>query len=441
MQLLDITTFLGHLHPMIIHLPIGFLILGVLFELLSLIRKYQYLHLAVPFTLLLGFVSAILACIFGYLLSTTGDYEYKTLNNHKIAGIAVAGLTGLLYLFAKGVFKKYFSINRWFISALLVGLFIVLTYTGHQGSNLTHGNDYLSFNILQKRQQKKPVSVEEALLYEDVVEPLLIKRCSQCHRAGKKKGQLSMQTLADLLKGGKTRAAVVPGKLGESELYERITLDATNEKFMPADGKTPLTKSEISIIKWWIEKGMAADRKKIAELKNADEIKSPIAKFLGLAGVDETGTMSDTNEQDINPDIPGNFNMAIADSLRQKGLMVRVMSHHPVMLDITLPANSGIKIDLIRQQLNAAAKNIIWLNLSNNGLKETDLDFLPALTNLEKLRIEKNPISDPISNHLVSLQHLEALNLNETLITKTGLEKIKKLPNLKRVYTWKTAAQ
>ena len=441
MLLLNIISFLGHLHPMIVHLPIGFLVMAVLFELISYSKRFEHLHLSVSFILLLGFISATLACIFGYLLSTTGDYEYETLNNHKISGIVLACASGLLYLFAKGIFKKYFSVNRWLISFLLVSIFILLFYTGHQGSNLTHGNDYLSFNILQQSQQKKPTSVDEALLYEDVVQPLLIKRCTQCHRGGKRKGQLSMQTLADLLKGGKSRAAVVPGKLDESELYERITLDATNEKFMPADGKTPLTKNEISIIKWWIEKGMATDQKKIAELKNVDEIKSPIALFLGFTEGGEPGTNNTINAKEINPDIPIDFNLAIADSLRKKGFTVRVMSYHPVMLDVTLPANSGIKIDFIRQQLNAAAKNIIWLNLSNNGLKENNLDFLSALINLEKLRIEKNPIADPISNHLASLQHLEALNLNETLITKIGLEKIKKLPNLKRVYTWKTAAE
>ncbi|MFM9910522.1 MAG: c-type cytochrome domain-containing protein [Chitinophagaceae bacterium] len=425
---------------MIVHLPIGFLVMAVLFELISYSKRFEHLHLSVSFILLLGFISATLACIFGYLLSTTGDYEYETLNNHKTSGIVLACTSGLLYLFAKGIFKKYFSVNRWVISVLLVSIFILLFYTGHQGSNLTHGNDYLSLNTLQQGQHKKPSSVEEALLYEDVVQPILIKRCAQCHRGGKRKGQLSMQTIADLLKGGKSRAAVVPGKLEESEMYERITLDATNEKFMPSDGKTPLTKNEISIIKWWIEKGMAADRKKIAEFSNIDEIKSPIALVLGLTAGEEPG-ITTNNAQEVNPDIPIDFNWAIADTLRQKGLTVRVMSHHPVMLDITLPANSGIKIGLIKQQLNTAAKNIIWLNLSNNGLKENDLDFLPALTNLEKLRIEKNPIADPISHHLASLQHLEALNLNETLITKIGLEKIKQLPNLKRVYTWKTAAE
>jgi hypothetical protein len=38
---------------------------------------------------------------------------------------------------------------------------------------------------------------------------------------------------------------------------------------------------------------------------------------------------------------------------------------------------------------------------------------------------------------LTGLQHLEALNLNETSITAAGLEKLKSMTALKRVYSWK----
>jgi hypothetical protein len=56
------------------------------------------------------------------------------------------------------------------------------------------------------------------------------------------------------------------------------------------------------------------------------------------------------------------------------------------------------------------------------------------------LRLEKNPVTDGISYQLAGLQHLEALNLNETKITRACMEKLRALPNLKRVYTWKTMA-
>ena len=113
------------------------------------------------------------------------------------------------------------------------------------------------------------------------------------------------------------------------------------------------------------------------------------------------------------------------------------MLHQPVMLDITIPAGSGNKMNRIIGNLKTIAKNVIWLNLSNNGLTDTDVDFLPLMTNLEKLRLEKNPLTDQITKALLGLNHLEALNLNETKITRAGLEKLKQMPNLKRVYSWK----
>ncbi|MBZ5858778.1 c-type cytochrome domain-containing protein [Flavihumibacter profundi] len=438
MILLDITTYLGHLHPLIVHLPIGFLLLAVLFELLSYVKRYEYLKPAVSFALLLGFISAVFACIFGYMLSLSGDYDLLNLANHKITGIAVAVVSGLLFLCTTTAFRNKISISRWLFSSFFIGLFFLMTYTGHQGGNLTHGSDYLSLKTLRQRELKKPSSVDEALLFEDVVQPLLAKRCSQCHNEGKMKGELSVQTLQGLLKGGKSRPAVVGGKLHESELYERITLDPSNKKYMPADGKTPLTKEETAIIKWWIEKGMAMSGVKIADLKNGDEIKPRVAVFLGLG---DGGEIADNSGIAVNPDIPKSFNQNLLDSLRNKGVHVRLMSHNPVMLDITMPAGSGDKLGIIKSNLRAVAKNVIWLNLSNNKLTENDLDFLPLMTNLEKLRLEKNPVADGISSQIVGLQHLEAVNLNETKITRACTEKLKQMPNLKRVYTWKTLAE
>jgi uncharacterized membrane protein len=436
MVLLDIGVFTGHLHPLIVHLPIGFLLLAILFELTSYFKKYQHLKSAVSFTLFLGFISAIVACVSGYALSLAGDYDFQRLGNHKIAGIFVAIVAGLLFLMTTAQFRKILRIPRLTFSSLCIVLFVSLMYTGHQGGNLTHGSDYISLTVLMAQQREKPATVEDAFLFEDIVHPLLIKRCSQCHRANKQKGKLSMQSLSSLQKGGKTGPAVVGGKLTESELYKRITLDPSHEKFMPADGKTPLTKGEVTIIKWWIEKGMAMEGKKIGELKNVEGIKSSVAVFLGLGETEDANELAAGRE--VNADIPLVFNMALADSLRKKGVSVRVMLHHPVMLDVTLPPGFDKKIEFIVSDLKAVAKNVIWLNLSANGLTENELDFLPVMTNLEKLRLEKNPIGDGVCNQLRGLHHLEAVNLNETKITSACMEELKQMPALKRVYTWKT---
>jgi uncharacterized membrane protein len=97
MMLLDIMTFLGRLHPLVVHLPIGFLVLGLVFELLSYIPRYSILKGAVSTALLFGFISAVAACIFGYMLSLSGEYDAGVLSNHRLAGIVVAIVSGIVW--------------------------------------------------------------------------------------------------------------------------------------------------------------------------------------------------------------------------------------------------------------------------------------------------------------------------------------------------------
>jgi uncharacterized membrane protein len=438
MILLDITTFLGRLHPLIVHLPIGFLLLAILFNFLSYLPKYANLKVAISFTLLAGFIAAVLACILGYILSFSGEYNLKLLKSHKVSGISVAILSGILYVLSIERFKNYLSPKTY--SVALVVLFALLSFSGHQGGALTHGNDYLSMKTLFHHERLKPVKVEEAYIFEDVIQPILEKKCSQCHQGSKLKGNLSIEALSDLKKGGKHGAAVSAGKLNESELYKRITLSPDSKEFMPTDGKTPLTKTETEIIKWWIEKAQAVENKKIVELKDTKEITPQIASFLGLG--DNNASTKDSNiKQNINPDIPLTANKTQIESLRKKGFMIRIMLQKPVMLDATLPAKSLLKLVDCQAELKALSKNIIWLNLSDNNLNDRDLAFLKDLANLEKLRLEKNPLTDEVCENLINLKHLEAVNLNETQITDRGIKELTKNPAIKRVYSWKAWAK
>lgn len=440
MIILDIAQFSGRLHPLIVHLPIGFLLLATLFELISYNKKYEHLKSAVSFSLLLGFIAAMLACIFGYILSLSGDYDVVALNRHKNAGIVLALTSGVLYVISSGIFNNTIEIKRSIFTALCVFTIVLVSYTGHQGGTLTHGSEYLSIETLQNQPRVKPSSVEEAMIFEDVIHPILVQRCSQCHSAGKMKGELSMKTLLDLKKGGKTGPAVVAGSIGKSELYNRITLDPEHEKYMPADGKTPLTKSEVALLEWWIEKAMAVEGKKMSELKHSPAITALISSYLKIGSTGNADMSVNPSYPVSNPAIPVFSNLKLLDSLRSMGLNIRIMQHQPLMLDVTLQGGKGSQIASMKPGLKSIAGNIVWLNLSDNKLIDSDLDFLPLLINLEKLRLEKNPVTDKLIPVISRLKHLEAVNLNETAFTKAGVEQLKKMPSLKRVYEWKIAS-
>jgi hypothetical protein len=60
------------------------------------------------------------------------------------------------------------------------------------------------------------------------------------------------------------------------------------------------------------------------------------------------------------------------------------------------------------------------------------------MSNLEKLRLEKNPISDSISYLLQNLKYLQAVNLNETKVTSQCVTRLQNNTSIRRIYTWKT---
>jgi len=437
----SITTFSGHLHPLIVHLPIGFILLAAVFDVLSYRENYKNLKPAVSVALLTGFISAVLACLFGYVLSLSGDYDNGVLTVHKLSGITLAVLTGILYYLSTSRLRAEVHVPEKLFSVLLVGLIVLMSYSGHQGASLTHGKDYLSLQTLRQKVRDKPVSMQQAMIFEDVVAPILDSKCAQCHREGKLKGNFSVAGLQDLLKGGKNGPAVVPGKPNESELYKRITLNPEHKDYMPADGKPPLTKTEVQIIGWWIAKAAAVEGKTMAQLKNAGSITRAVETYLGFNQNNTNDAGDKEIVQNINRDIPMQADTLAMGRLREKGLMIRLMLKKPMMLDVTLPANSGVKMAEIKEDLMVLAKHIVWLNFSGNDFADNDLSILKFFVNLEKLRIEKNPVTDGLSEYLVGLKHLEAVNLNETKITGLGVSALKKNPGIKRIYTWGTAGE
>lgn len=83
----------------------------------------------------------------------------------------------------------------------------------------------------------------------DIV-PILKARCVECHGNGNRKGALSIDTRADVLKS----KAVVLGKSGASELVKRITSNDPDKR-MPPKGAA-LTAVEVAKLKKWIDNGL-----------------------------------------------------------------------------------------------------------------------------------------------------------------------------------------
>ena len=89
--------------------------------------------------------------------------------------------------------------------------------------------------------------------FEAKVRPLLVSRCGECHGAnGKAKGGLRLTSREDVLKGGDSGPAAVPGKPEESAIVAAIRY--VEEPKMPPKGKLP--DAEIATLTAWVERGM-----------------------------------------------------------------------------------------------------------------------------------------------------------------------------------------
>jgi hypothetical protein len=88
--------------------------------------------------------------------------------------------------------------------------------------------------------------------FQQQIQPILSKRCLECHSADKRKGGLSLATYADALEGGRNGAAIRPGNSASSLLVHRLTGDV--EPQMPKD-EEPLSGAELALVRQWIDQG------------------------------------------------------------------------------------------------------------------------------------------------------------------------------------------
>ncbi|MEO7531652.1 MAG: c-type cytochrome domain-containing protein, partial [Sediminibacterium sp.] len=261
--------FFGRLHPVLVHLPIGFLILALVLQWLGGKEKYSNLLPAIRISFLLGMISAVLSCLSGWSLSSGGEYDETTLDLHRWFGISVAVFSFIGYLFS----SKSNSIIKNILSVTTLLLIII---TGHLGGTLTHGEGFLTKGIFQSKDSAKSArktitNVQEALVFADIIQPILMDKCGGCHSAVKQKGGLRMDGKEWILKGGKDGKIFVEGSPDASELYKRIILDPLEEKHMSPKGKPQLTEQEVNLIHWWINSHAGFD-KKVKEVEQPSQI-------------------------------------------------------------------------------------------------------------------------------------------------------------------------
>ncbi|HYV63238.1 MAG TPA: c-type cytochrome domain-containing protein, partial [Bryobacteraceae bacterium] len=260
--------FLAPFHSVVLHFPIGFVVIAFLLELYSIARPSRDLRKAITFVLMASLVSAAAASALGLMRAGSNDYDAKTLELHKRAGLAVAFLTaaalGFQWLAVRNETKRYF---KWCYQATLLTTIGALVYAGHQGGNLTHGSNYLVKNAPyfvktmledEPEEESNPAVVtnEKDQFFIEKIQPIFEKKCGECHGAEKQKSGYRLDEKEVALKGGQSgETAIKPGDPLHSNLVRLILLPQTDDDAMPPEGKAMLTPEEIVNLIRWIEAG------------------------------------------------------------------------------------------------------------------------------------------------------------------------------------------
>lgn len=414
--------FLGRFHPLLVHFPIVLLLTAFLFEVLSRSHYFRGLKFSVLPLLALGAVSAIVSAITGYFISGEGGYDQSALTRHQWAGFATAGLALIA-----AVVKWKRAHQGGLIATFFIMLTMLVVVTGHLGAGLTHGESFLTeyapWNSGEEKRLVLPeiANLDEAVLYADMIKPVLENKCYACHSVKRQKGDLRLDTEAFIRRGGET-GGLLDGRSGE--LCRRILLPLEDEDHMPPNERQQLSSAEIELIAAWVESGANFDAK-VASLENADRIKA------------YWSILKSSQEESWVPseEVPPGDSESIA-RLRSAGVLVlpAARDNNYLIVDF-LNADS---ITGMAGALLALREQIVDLSAEGKSLPDTLLNAIGQLHNLRKLSLANSTFED--EDLVLTFPELRHLNLAGARLNDDMLAHVADLKKLRKVFLYKSSA-
>jgi uncharacterized membrane protein len=419
----DWEQFLGRFHPLIIHIPIGLILLVPVLELAGLRRPA--LREAASFVLALSIYACLAAVALGYLLAYGSGDAGARVTRHMWGGIALT-IAVILCSMARG-FSATPSRNvpQPLYPTLLILVLLILSWTAHQGGSLTHGDTYLTEYLpaplkhVSLLQTAQATTAPPNSFYSKHIYPVFDANCVVCHGESKVKGGLRLDSYGALMKGGRDGAVIMPGHPDKSLLLQRVTLPADHKQFMPADGKPPLKAADILLIKTWIAQGA-----------------SPVAQ--SLAGVT-------VREEDAPPPPVGDYSRvkaAIAQAARSAGVTITPVSRNPAdgLILNTIDASDKFT-DALLTSFAPFAPYIVEVDLGRTSVTDACFGTLQKFTSLRALHLEDTAITGTGLQKLAALPHLTYLNLSGTRVTTDAVAPLRSMKQLVHVYLYNTPAQ
>ena len=406
---LEILKYVGKFHPLVLHLPIGSLLMTFL---LLVVSRYQKVGLekAIRIGVDFSFAGALMAALMGCLLSLDEAYDFNSLKFHFWAGIITLILSFSLCILHRTKGKE----NLFFGSYLLT--LLALTVAGHKGGQITHGEDYLSTAALFE----EPIMVvqkDSVDYYKEVVHLIFEDKCVSCHNSNKSKSELRLDRYDLILIGGERGSIFDSQNPNESRLIRYINLPKEDKLHMPPKNKSQLSEKEKWLLTDWVNSGAYLKEGKVSLLKNED-LESNVLSFLGA------------NKQ-VRAAGRGDLVKLLASGFR-----IKPNALHDNLLRIKY-MKSRLTSDHLKTLLKVK-KQLVELDVSNTNFDDEMATILLDFPRLKHLRLDQTQISDDALSFLKS-SALEVLNLCNTKVTYQGVQNLLKVKPPKTVYAWNTA--
>lgn len=409
----------GRMHPLVLHFPLVVLMLYAFWTLIVEKQESSRWNASLAETLfLIGTFTAVIAAFSGFILSQEEGYEAETLFLHKWLGIGIS-LVSIIWYSLRAYFLPWKIPSKLLASSLIMLLLI----GGHLGGNLTHGEDFLISPLQISTETIRKVPIEQAKVYDDLVQPVLQQKCYSCHNAEKSKGNLQMQTRELLAKGGKNGILWDTTKADLGLLLNRVHLPLDDKKHMPPRGKVQLTDEEIVLLAAWIKAGSSFDQM-VSSLSPQNPVYTYAENILGGGRTEE--------EYD--------FSAADADKIKELNTtyrLIKPLSAESPALFVNFYNRANFKSEDIAALL-PLKQQIVSMDLSKMPVKDQDLKTLAQFPELRKLILNFTDIQGSTLAELKKLVKLRELSLSGTPVKMTQIKTLKEIPSLKKVYVWST---
>ena len=423
--------FLGRFHPLLVHLPIGFLILAILIEIYCSIFKIKINRRIVNFTWFIAFFSSVLTTILGLLVAETGHYIDENLFMHKIFGLSLTAISFISWFLRLSIFSNLFSSSLKTLSNTII--IVLLTLTGHYGGNLTHGEtylvDYAPENIKElvvKENKYVELEIDSVKVYDDLIQPIFNQKCVSCHNKEISRGNLNMDSYSNLLKGGSSGIPINKSDPRKSILIRRITMPTSELKYMPPDGE-PVSFDEIKTLIWWIN-NLDKSNENLVSLKVEDDIKESLEMLYSL---------NFTEKQWFEKISIDKIDESLVQNIDKSVFQIKFISDDKKFLSVKYLQRNVSASDI--EKLEKVGKYIAYFTAKSSNISNELIKRISNFENLVKLEIQENNIDDESIKILQSLKNLEILNIHNTKITSKSIEILKTFKNLKRAYVWGTS--